>query len=147
MAHDGMHHYGHGTTGARILTTLDTVDGTSPRSSQPSSASIAGPIGRHLAKLVADELVTCTDGLYYRPRHTTEELLDHAAERRGTIGLCAKRAWRHAQERAAATPTSPTSPADPGATSSPTPSFRWRHTTPKPANSFPNTCTSGAAGT
>lgn len=100
MANDAMHEYAHGTAGARILSTLDTTDGMSPQDLAEALGYHVGTIRRRLRLLAADELVTCADGLYYRPTEVTDAQLAEAAERRGTAGRGAARVWRHAQERA-----------------------------------------------
>ncbi|MFE7485099.1 winged helix-turn-helix transcriptional regulator [Streptomyces sp. NPDC057552] len=108
MAHDAFHHYGHGTSGARILTCLDVTEGLSPAQLQQATALHRTTVARRLDKLVADGLVRELEGLYYLVADLAgparlqpdEHLLDQAAEQQGTTGLGERRRQRHARDRA-----------------------------------------------
>ncbi|MEU4080417.1 MarR family transcriptional regulator [Streptomyces venezuelae] len=108
MAHDAFHHYGHGTSGARILACLDVTEGLSPAQLQQATALHRTTVSRRLDKLAADGLVRESEGLYYLVHELAgparlqpdERLLDQAAEQQGTTGLGERRRQRHARDRA-----------------------------------------------
>ncbi|WP_141658561.1 helix-turn-helix domain-containing protein [Streptomyces mutabilis] len=108
MAHEAFHHYSHGTSGARILACLDITEGLSPAHLKQATALHRTTVARRLDKLVADDLVRESEGLYYlvrglagpAPLQPDERLLDRAAEQQGTTGLGVRRRQRHARNRA-----------------------------------------------
>ncbi|MEU8523632.1 hypothetical protein [Streptomyces sp. NPDC048577] len=107
MAHDAFHHYGHGTSGARILACLDVTEGLSPAQLQHATTLHRTTVARRLDKLVTDGLARESEGLYYLVRELAgpahldpdEQLLAEAAEQQGTTGLGERRRQRHACER------------------------------------------------
>ncbi|MGW0599936.1 winged helix-turn-helix transcriptional regulator [Streptomyces sp. NPDC002776] len=109
MAHDACHHWAHGTSGARILACLDATEGLSRTQIQQATSLHRTTVARRMERLTADGLVHEREGLYYlapemsgHGRLTPDEsLLAQAADQRGTEGLGARRARRHADERAA----------------------------------------------
>ncbi|MCX4826583.1 hypothetical protein OG883_43885 [Streptomyces sp. NBC_01142] len=108
MAHDAFHHYGHGTSGARLLACLDVTEGLSPAQLQQATTLHRTTVARRLDKLVADGLAHEREGLYYLSPdlagpvrlHPDDEVLTQAAEQQGTTGRGERRRERHARERA-----------------------------------------------
>ncbi|WP_050512040.1 helix-turn-helix domain-containing protein [Streptomyces rimosus] len=108
VSHDAFHRYGHGTTGARILASLDVTEGKSARELREALAVHRTTISRRLALLVEDGLVVELEGLYYLAKplagpagelEADAALLDASAERRGTAGAGERRRQRHARDR------------------------------------------------
>ncbi|MEW1760372.1 hypothetical protein AB0393_28160 [Streptomyces cyaneofuscatus] len=107
MAHDAFHHWGHGTSGARLLACLDATEGLSPTQLQQATTLNRTTITRRLTKLVADGLAEECEGLYYLAPDLDgpvrldpdDQVLAQAAEQRGTTGIGERRRARHARER------------------------------------------------
>ncbi|MCX4784090.1 hypothetical protein [Streptomyces sp. NBC_01264] len=108
MSHDAFHHYGHGTSGARLLACLDVTEGLSPQRLQQATTLHRTTVTRRLDKLVADGLALEREGLYYLAPELSgpvrlqpdDEVLAHAAEQQGTAGMGERRRARHARDRA-----------------------------------------------
>ncbi|MFJ9855840.1 winged helix-turn-helix domain-containing protein [Streptomyces sp. NPDC101150] len=103
MAHDAFHAWAHGTSGARLLATLDQTDGTTTRQLALATGLHPSTVRRRMSALVKDNLARQTEGLYYLVHHvhTREEthILTTAAINQGTSGHGAKRQLRHARDR------------------------------------------------
>ncbi|MGY0466576.1 MarR family transcriptional regulator [Kitasatospora sp. cg17-2] len=109
QAHDAFHHHAHAGTGARLLSCLDPVEGRSPQDLAAALGVHRTTVRRRLDRLAADGLVVEADGLVYLPAALTghlgvqadEELLDRAAQERGTAGRGEQRREAHARQREA----------------------------------------------
>ncbi|PZG69452.1 hypothetical protein C1I97_38605, partial [Streptomyces sp. NTH33] len=109
MATDAFHHYGHGTSGARLLATLHPLDGADVTALARATGLHRTTVKRRLDKLMEDDLVVEADGLYYlagrltgadgAPIQADDEQLQQAAASRGTQGLGQRRRQRHQSER------------------------------------------------
>jgi hypothetical protein len=107
MGHDAFHRYGHGTSGGRLLTCLDLVDGLSALQLSRATGLHRTTVDRRMTQLVNDHLAVKLEGLYYLAPslgvpgrlHADEEVLAEAAERRGSTGLGRRRRARHRRER------------------------------------------------
>ncbi|MEU5181182.1 helix-turn-helix domain-containing protein [Streptomyces longwoodensis] len=106
-AHDAFHRYGHGTNGARLLTLLEEAEGKSAQELQAATGLHRTTVGRRLRALVEDGLVEELEGLFYLVPALAgpagvmpeEEVLQEAAQARGTSGAGARRRLRHVRER------------------------------------------------
>lgn len=107
MAHDAFHRYAHGTSGARLLTCLDPVDGHDVRQLAAATGLHRTTVVRRMRGLVEDQLAVELEGRYYLAPglsvpgrlHADGPVLSEAAERRGTAGLGERRRARHQRER------------------------------------------------
>ncbi|PRH80580.1 hypothetical protein C6N75_03495 [Streptomyces solincola] len=105
--HDAFHRYGHGTNGARLLTLLEEEEGKSKKDLQAATGLHRTTVGRRLSALVEDGLVQEVEGLFYLVSALAgpagvmpdQEVLQEAAEARGTAGAGARRRARHVRER------------------------------------------------
>ncbi|MGW0757069.1 helix-turn-helix domain-containing protein [Streptomyces sp. NPDC002814] len=105
--HDAFHRYGHGTNGARLLTLLDEAEGKSAKELQVETGLHRTTVVRRLRALVEDGLVEELEGLFYLVPSLAgpagvmpdEEVLEEAAQSRGTAGAGARRRERHVRER------------------------------------------------
>ncbi|MFI9081464.1 winged helix-turn-helix domain-containing protein [Streptomyces sioyaensis] len=103
MAHDAFHAWAHGTSGARILCSLDATDGASVRQLALATGLHPSTVRRRLIALTKDGLALEADGLYYLSAPTQggeQGQLLVVAELRGTAGYGVKRRQRHLRERA-----------------------------------------------
>ncbi|WP_433860117.1 helix-turn-helix domain-containing protein [Streptomyces kronopolitis] len=107
IGHDAFHRYGHGTTGARLLTILDEAEGRTAKELTEVSGFHRTTVGRHLKLLLADGLVFELEDLFYLAPvlagevgvEADEEALNAAASQRGTRGAGHRRRKRHQKER------------------------------------------------
>ncbi|MFB6505584.1 hypothetical protein ACFC07_22165 [Streptomyces sp. NPDC056099] len=107
IGHDAFHRYGHGTTGARLLTLLDEAEGRSAKDLTEASGFHRTTVGRRLDLLLADGLIFELEGLFYLAPvlagevgvEADEEALIAAASSRGTNGAGRRRRERHKRER------------------------------------------------
>ena len=107
QAHDAFHHWGHGGSGARLLSCLDAVEGRSPQDLAVLLGLHRTTVRRRLDQLGVDGLVVEADSLVYLPAHLVgeggvraeESVLGPVAESRGTAGHGARRRQRHAAQR------------------------------------------------
>ncbi|MEV0487326.1 hypothetical protein AB0I69_42840 [Streptomyces sp. NPDC050508] len=107
IGHDAFHRYGHGTTGARLLTLLDESDGLTAKQLREASGFHRTTVVRRLDLLLADNLVVEQEGLFYLAPQLSGELgvtadekvLEAAADHRGTRGAGRRRQERHRRER------------------------------------------------
>ncbi|MFF3748601.1 helix-turn-helix domain-containing protein [Streptomyces kronopolitis] len=104
MADDAFHAWAHGTSGARLLATLDQTDGVSTAELAVATGLHPSTVRRRLIALIDDGLAEQNDGLYYltATAYTPDEAhqLRQAASSRGTAGYGARRKLRHAHDRA-----------------------------------------------
>lgn len=106
-SHDAFHRYGHGTNGARLLTLLEGSEGASKQELQAATGLHRSTVERRLRALVNDGLVWELEGLFYLAEAlegpagvmADEEVLQQAAEARGTGGAGLRRRARHVRER------------------------------------------------
>ncbi|WP_260614844.1 hypothetical protein [Streptomyces sp. WAC05292] len=107
VGHDAFHRYGHGTSGARLLTLLDVAEGKDAKELTAATGLHRTTVSRRLGLLVDDGFVVELEGLFYLAPHVAgpagvernQEALEKAAERRGTWGAGARRKARHQGER------------------------------------------------
>ncbi|MFI9052495.1 hypothetical protein [Streptomyces sp. NPDC053427] len=107
IGHDAFHRFGHGTTGARLLTLLDEAEGQTAKQLTEASGVHRTTVGRRLKLLLADGLVFELEGLFYLAPvlageigvEADEEVLNAAAGQRGTRGAGHRRRVRHRRER------------------------------------------------
>ncbi|MFB8025910.1 MULTISPECIES: winged helix-turn-helix domain-containing protein [unclassified Streptomyces] len=107
VGHDAFHRYGHGTSGARLLTLLDATEGVSAKELRDTLGLHRTTVARRLRELLTDGLVVELEGLFYLapalagPVGVTgdDQALDEAAVQRGTAGAGFRRRRRHAKER------------------------------------------------
>ncbi|MET8605743.1 hypothetical protein ABZV92_19590 [Streptomyces rubiginosohelvolus] len=107
MGHDAFHRYAHGTSGARLLTCLDPVDGLDAAQLSRATGLHRTTVVRRLRGLVEDQLAIELDGKYLLAPalstpgrlHADGQVLSETAERRGTAGLGERRRARHRRDR------------------------------------------------
>jgi hypothetical protein len=107
MGHDAFHRYAHGTSGARLLTCLDPLDGLSTLQLSQATGLHRTTVARRMSQLVEDHLAVELDGRYYLAPalsapgrlHADGQVLAESAERRGSVGLGQRRRARHLRDR------------------------------------------------
>ncbi|MEV6421792.1 hypothetical protein [Streptomyces sp. NPDC051662] len=107
MGHDAFHRYAHGTSGARLLTCLDPLDGDDVAQLSRATGLHRTTVVRRMDGLVEDRLAVELDGRYYLAPalsapgrlHADGPVLSETAERRGTAGLGERRRARHLRDR------------------------------------------------
>ncbi|MFE0777018.1 MarR family transcriptional regulator [Streptomyces sp. NPDC058861] len=107
MGTDACHHYAHGTSGARILAALDSLDGIDVAQLAAVTGLHRTTVRRRVDKLVQDGLAEEADGLVYLPRHLAGDAglrpdpdqLQQVALDCGTAGMGERRRKRHRDQR------------------------------------------------
>ncbi|MFJ1662293.1 hypothetical protein [Streptomyces anthocyanicus] len=107
MGHDAFHRYAHGTSGARLLTCLDPVDGLDVAQLSRATGLHRTTVVRRMRGLVEDQLAVELDGKYLLAPalsvpgrlHADGQVFSQAAEHHGTAGLGDRRRARHRRDR------------------------------------------------
>ncbi|MEE1737019.1 hypothetical protein PUR49_10980 [Streptomyces sp. BE147] len=107
MGHDAFHRYAHGTSGARLLTCLDPVDGLDVAQLSRATGLHRTTVVRRMRGLVEDQLAVELDGKFLLASalsapgrlHADQQVLSETAEHRGTAGLGERRRARHRRDR------------------------------------------------
>ncbi|MFI1189254.1 hypothetical protein [Streptomyces californicus] len=107
MGHDAFHRYAHGTSGARLLTCLDPVEGLDVGQLSRATGLHRTTVVRRMRGLVEDQLVVELDGKYLLAPafsvpgrlHVDGQVLSRVAEHHGTAGRGERRRARHRRDR------------------------------------------------